>query len=80
MGFYPHVRGSSSRQRVLCYGQSTGVEQQLKHLQHLQHRSISTAVVVTTVSDGVYSTLPPRAAKKFSGAITGKSRCSCTRP
>ena len=58
MSLYPHVRGSSSRQRVLCYGQSTGVEQQqMKYLQHLQHRSISTAVVVTTVSDGVYSTL-----------------------
>ena len=68
MGFYPLVRGSSSRQRVLCYGQSTGVEQQqLKHLQHLQHRSISTAVVVTTVSDGVYSTLPPVPLKMSAG-------------
>ena len=42
-------------------------QQQLKYLQHLQHRSISTAVVVTTVSDGVYSTLPPVPLKMSAG-------------
>ena len=42
-------------------------QQQLKHLHHLQHRSISTAVVVTTVFDGVYSTLPPVPLKMSAG-------------